>query len=275
MGTPNQDASRLCTRSLPYSSPAAVGNVVSFPALLKDNTQDSVNMNQQGGGHGKSRQISACKRSLSKTLSSIKKADNESSSISASSQLPSTSGNAEVPKRKGDVEFELQLEMALSATAAETQNNNQATHMSQSISSLQDSTPPMKKLRQNTEPTSSSSAVWSRSAGAPLYWAEVYCSGQASTGRWVHADVVNDLLDAERKVEASSAVCKKPLRYVVAFAGNGAKDVTRRFAFCTIPKFVSCASDNDILVLHHLMLHISQINHRKTTYGLKVKILLS
>jgi hypothetical protein len=36
-----------------------------------------------------------------------KKADNESSSISASSQLPSTSGNAKVPKRKGDVEFEL------------------------------------------------------------------------------------------------------------------------------------------------------------------------
>ncbi|RCV31141.1 hypothetical protein SEVIR_6G159100v4 [Setaria viridis] len=228
MGTLNQDASRLCTRSLPYSSPAADGNVVSSPALLKDNTQDSVNMNQQRGGPGKSKQTSSCKRSLSKTLSSIK-ADNESSCISASSQLPSTSGNAEVPKRKGDVEFELQLEMALSATAAETQNNNQATHMSQSISSLQDSTPPMKKLRQNTEATSTSSAVWSRSAGAPLYWAEVYCSGQASTGRWVHADVVNDLLDAERKVEASSAVCKKPLRYAVAFAGNGAKDVTRRY----------------------------------------------
>ncbi|PAN35381.1 hypothetical protein PAHAL_6G204200 [Panicum hallii] len=228
MGTLNQDASRLCTRSLPHSSAAADGNVVSSPALLKDNTQDSVSMNQRRGGLGKSKQTSACKRSLSKTLSSIK-ADNESSCISASSQLPSTSGNAEVPKRKGDVEFELQLEMALSATAAENQNNNQVNHMSQSIGSLQDSALPKKKLRQNTEATSSSSAVWSRSAGAPLYWAEVYCSGQASTGRWVHVDVVNDLLDAERKVEASSAVCKKPLRYVVAFAGNGAKDVTRRY----------------------------------------------
>ncbi|OEL35017.1 DNA repair protein RAD4 [Dichanthelium oligosanthes] len=227
-GTLNQDASRLCTKSLPYSSPVAGGHVVSSPALLKDNTHDSVSMNQQRGDLGKSKQTSACKRSLSKTLSSIK-ADNESSCISASSQLPSTSSNAEVPKRKGDVEFQLQLQMALSATAAETQNNNQATHMSQSIGSLQDSTPPMKKLRQNTEATSTSSAVWSRSAGAPLYWAEVYCSGQASAGRWVHADVVNDLLDAERKVEASSAVCKKPLRYVVAFAGNGAKDVTRRY----------------------------------------------
>nr|CAB3483004.1 unnamed protein product [Digitaria exilis] len=225
MRTLNQDASRLCTRSLPYSSPVA--NLVNSHALLKDNTQDSVSMNKRKGSLGKSKQISACKRSLSKTLSSIK-ADNESSCISASSQLPSTSGGAELPKRKGDVEFELQLEMALSATAAETQNNNQVNHTSQSIGSLQDSTPPMKKLRQNTEATSSSSAVWSRSAGAPLYWAEVYCSGQA-TGRWVHVDVVNDLLDAERKLEASSAVCKKPLRYVVAFAGNGAKDVTRRY----------------------------------------------
>ncbi|KAG2583986.1 hypothetical protein PVAP13_6KG255700 [Panicum virgatum] len=228
MGTLNQDASRLCTRSLPHSSPAANVNVVSSPALLKDNTQDCVSMNQQRGGLGNSKQTSACKRSLSKTLSTIK-ADTESSCISASSQLPSTSGNTEVPKRKGDVEFELQLEMALSATAAENQNSNQANHMTQSIGSLQDSTPPMKKLCQNTEATSSSSVVWSRSAGAPLYWAEVYCSGQASTGRWVHVDVVNDLLDAERKVEASSAVCKKPLRYVVAFAGNGAKDVTRRY----------------------------------------------
>ncbi|CAO2210995.1 unnamed protein product [Urochloa humidicola] len=228
MGTLNQDASRLCTRSLPYSSPVADGNVVGSPVLLKDNTQDSVSMNQRRGTLGKSKQTSACKRSLSKTLSSIK-ADNESSCVLTSSQLPPTSANAEVPKRKGDVEFELQLEMALSATAAETQNNNQATHVSESTGSLQDSTPPMKKLRHNKEATSSSSAVWSRSAGAPLYWAEVYCSGQASTGRWVHADVVNDLLDAERKVEASSAVCKKPLRYVVAFAGNGAKDVTRRY----------------------------------------------
>lgn len=249
MGTLNQDASRLCTWSLPYSSPVAVCNVINSPALLKDNTQDSVSMNQRRGSLGKSKQTSACKRSLSKTLSSIK-GDNENSCISASSQLPSTSGSAELPKRKGDVEFELQLEMALSATAAETQNNNQVNRTSQSIGSLQDSTPPMKKLRQNTEATSSSSTVWSRSAGAPLYWAEVCCSGQALTGRWVHVDVVNDLLDAERKVEASSAVCKKPLRYVVAFAGNGAKDVTRRFAFCAIPKFVPCACGCDILMLH-------------------------
>jgi len=233
-GTFSHDASRLCTRALPCSSPFAADYVISSPALLKDNSQGSVRMNQQRGDLGKSKQTSACKRSLSKTLSNIK-SDHESSCASTSKdksdsdQYPSRN-NAEVPKRKGDVEFELQLEMALSATAAKTQNNKLATHTSQSTVSLQDSSPPLKKLRQNAEALSSSSAIWSRSAGAPLYWAEVYCGGQASTGRWVHVDVVNDLIDAERKVEASSAVCKKPLRYVVAFAGNGAKDVTRRSA---------------------------------------------
>uniref|UniRef100_A0A0A9DIQ6 Rad4 beta-hairpin domain-containing protein n=1 Tax=Arundo donax TaxID=35708 RepID=A0A0A9DIQ6_ARUDO len=230
VGTFNQDAARLCTRALPSSSPVADRNMVSSPALLQDNTEDSDSMIQQSGIRGKSKQTLACKRNLSESLSSIK-ADHGSSCTSASKdkcQFPSTSSNAEVPKRKGDLEFELQLEMALSATAAETQYDKLATHASQSIGSLHNSTPPMKKLRKNVEASSSSSAVWSRS-GAPLYWAEVYCGGQASTGRWVHVDVVNDLIDGERNVEASSAACKKPLRYVVAFAGNGAKDVTRRY----------------------------------------------
>ncbi|KAL6598608.1 hypothetical protein ACP70R_046307 [Stipagrostis hirtigluma subsp. patula] len=221
MGTFDQDASRLCTRALTPSSPG------TDCIMVEDNTEDNVSMTQQRGNLGKSKGTSTSKRSLSKSLSSIK-ADHGSSQASASSQCPSTSSNAEVPKRKGDVEFELQLEMALSATAAKTPNNTLDSHVSQSDSSLQDFTPAFKKLRKNAEGSSGSSAVWSRS-GAPLYWAEVYCGGQASTGKWVHVDVVNDLIDGERKVEASSAVCKKPLRYVVAFAGNGAKDVTRRY----------------------------------------------
>ena len=60
-------------------------------------------------------------------------------------------------------------------------------------------------------------------------------------GRWVHVDVVNDIIDGEQKVEVASAVCRKPLRYVVAFAGGGAKDVTRRFAFFGIHNFLPCA----------------------------------
>ncbi|XP_062191832.1 DNA repair protein RAD4 isoform X2 [Phragmites australis] len=233
MGTFNQDAARLCTRALPSSSPVADCNVVSSTPLLQGNTEDSVGMTEQRGNLGKSKRTSACQRSLCKSLSSVK-ADHGSTCASASehkstsSQFPYTSNNAEVPKRIGDVEFELQLEMALSATATETKNNKLATHVSQSTGSLHNSIPPLKKLRKNAEASNSSSAVWSRN-GAPLYWAEIYCGGQASTGSWVHVDVVNDLIDGERNVEASSAVCKKPLRYVVAFAGNGAKDVTRRY----------------------------------------------
>ncbi|TVU05803.1 hypothetical protein EJB05_48986, partial [Eragrostis curvula] len=231
MGAFNQDATRLCTRALPSSSPVSDYNVVSS-SFVQDKTEDSVNTAQQKGNLAKSRQNKGCKRSLSKSLSS-RKADHESSCASAStdnsasSQCPPISKNAEVPKRKGDLEFEMQLEMALSATAAETQNNKLATHVSQSTGSLHNSTP-FKKLRKNSEASSSSSAVWSRS-GAPLYWAEVYCGGQSSTGKWVHVDALNDLIDGERNVEAASAVCKKPLRYVIAFAGNGAKDVTRRY----------------------------------------------
>ncbi|KAI7745294.1 hypothetical protein M8C21_017215, partial [Ambrosia artemisiifolia] len=74
-----------------------------------------------------------------------------------------------------------------------------------------------------------STAVGSRKTGAPLYWAEVYCCGENSTGKWVHVDAVNAIVDGEHKVEAAAAACKTKLRYVVAFAGQGAKDVTRRY----------------------------------------------
>lgn len=229
MGTPNQDGTRLSTRALPCSSVAAGHNEFNTlsPARLEVNTEHSFSRTKQRGDLGNLKRTSACK-SLSKNLSNCKadKYASTSKDESSSSPDPFTSSNAEIPKRKGDVEFELQLQMALSATGAEIQEKLAATS-SQSIGTLLDSTP-LKKLRKNAEVASNSSAVWSRS-GPPLYWAEVYCGGQTSTGRWVHVDVVNDIIDGERKVEAASAVCRKPLRYVVAFAGGGAKDVTRRY----------------------------------------------
>ncbi|XP_078180088.1 DNA repair protein Rad4 family isoform X1 [Carex rostrata] len=121
----------------------------------------------------------------------------------------------EGPKRKGDVEFEMQLEMALSATLTATKTTDQ------DHSSPAESSGNSKKLR-------GKSAIWSRS-GPPLYWAEVYCSGETLNGRWVHVDAVNEIVDGEEKVEAAAAVCRRPLRYAIAFAGNGAKDVTRRY----------------------------------------------
>jgi xeroderma pigmentosum group C-complementing protein len=120
----------------------------------------------------------------------------------------------EGPGRKGDIEFEMQLQMALSATATATKTTVNA------CGSPAESSGNVKKLR-------GKSAIWSRS-GPPLYWAEVYCSGETLNGRWVHVDAINGIVDGEEKVEAAAAVSRRPLRYAVAFAGNGAKDVTRR-----------------------------------------------
>lgn len=129
------------------------------------------------------------------------------------------------PKRRGDVEFEMQLEMALSATALESSRSSTSSKSS-------DPTTESKVVRREKSPVSASgvsTAIGSRKLCAPLYWAEVYCSGEQVTGKWVHIDTVNAIIDGEQKVEAAVAACKKSLRYAVAFAGLGAKDVTRRY----------------------------------------------
>ncbi|KAK6125882.1 hypothetical protein DH2020_040370 [Rehmannia glutinosa] len=139
-------------------------------------------------------------------------------------------------KRKGDLEFQMQLEMALSATAVVNSHVSMASDASESPSTST-LTPPskrMKKIRKEESQTCSngiSTAIGSKKVGAPLYWAEVFCGGENLTGKWVHVDAVNAIIDGEHKVEAAAAACKKSLRYVVAFAGHGAKDVTRRY--CT------------------------------------------
>lgn len=133
-------------------------------------------------------------------------------------------------KRKGDIEFQMQLEMALTATAVGTNKSSMSSDMNSS--SLSD--PPVKRLKtierggSSTSDLGISTAVGSKKVGAPLYWAEVYCSGENLTGKWVHVDAVNAIIDGEQKVEAAATACKTSLRYVVAFAGRGAKDVTRR-----------------------------------------------
>lgn len=157
-----------------------------------------------------------------------------SSSCNSKPDIPETfpPNNSQVPKRKGDVEFEMQLQMALSATAVET--------MPRSSSINYSNEPPLnfpspKKLKRivNEESASSShgisTAVGSSKEGSPLYWAEVYCNAENLTGKWVHVDAVNMVVDGEHKVEDLAAACKTSLRYVVAFSGLGAKDVTRRY----------------------------------------------
>lgn len=135
-------------------------------------------------------------------------------------------------KRKGDLEFEMQLEMALSATSVGGLTNSVRRNAVDSPSTSSPVTLPFKRMKKYDESQSSSSgvsiAIGSQKVGAPLYWAEVFCGGDNLTGKWVHVDAVNASIDGEHKVEAAAAACKKSLRYVVAFAGRGAKDVTRR-----------------------------------------------
>ncbi|CAI9115522.1 OLC1v1016437C1 [Oldenlandia corymbosa var. corymbosa] len=138
-------------------------------------------------------------------------------------------------KKKGDLEFEMQLEMAIAATAIEsskTDVDSDIVEVHDMNSQLISPSKKIKLVKIEDSPVSSSVmsiAIGSRKVGAPLYWAEVYCCGENLTGKWVHVDTVNAIIDGEHKVEVAAAACRKPLRYVVAFAGHGAKDVTRRY----------------------------------------------
>ncbi|XP_010266445.1 PREDICTED: DNA repair protein RAD4 isoform X2 [Nelumbo nucifera] len=144
-----------------------------------------------------------------------------------------SSHKAEGSKRKGDLEFELQLEMALSATAAgicegDAGPDLKELHTTSGFPSLRR----LKRIKTEDSIVSSqgvSTALGSRKVGPPLHWAEVYCNGENLTGKWVHIDAANAFLDGEHKVEAAVTACRTSLRYVVAFAGHGAKDVTRRY----------------------------------------------
>ncbi|XP_014502633.1 DNA repair protein RAD4 isoform X1 [Vigna radiata var. radiata] len=135
-------------------------------------------------------------------------------------------------KRKGDLEFDMQLEMALSATAVESMESKNKSAANPESSCFSCPSKRVKRVTGEESSTSSqviSTAIGSMKVGSPLYWAEVYCSEENLTGKWVHVDAVNLIIDGEDKVEAMVAACKTSLRYVVAFAGQGAKDVTRRY----------------------------------------------
>lgn len=137
-----------------------------------------------------------------------------------------TSSKSDGARRKGDVEFEMQLAMAMAATASV--NNQQSSKVTEKKKS------PQTTRRSDGLSVSDqvmSTAIGSKKADSPLCWAEVYCNGENMDGRWVHVDAVNGTIDAEQNVEAAAAACRMLVRYVVAFAGGGAKDVTRRY--CT------------------------------------------
>ncbi|CAL0307656.1 unnamed protein product [Lupinus luteus] len=135
-------------------------------------------------------------------------------------------------KRKGDVEYEMQLQMALAATAVGCLESKMESGANADEEKISCPSKRVKRVVSADASTSSqvfSTAIGSMKVGSPLYWAEVYCSEENLTGKWVHIDAVNLIIDGEDKVESMVAACKTSLRYVVAFGGRGAKDVTRRY----------------------------------------------
>ncbi|KAH9675408.1 DNA repair protein RAD4 [Citrus sinensis] len=182
----------------------------------------------------KSNNTQSKKSPVSRELSSRNLDPSSSMACSDISEACHPKEKSQALKRKGDLEFEMQLEMALSATNVGTSKSNICSDV-KDLNSNSSTVLPVKRLKKIESGESSTSclgistAVGSRKVGAPLYWAEVYCSGENLTGKWVHVDAANAIIDGEQKVEAAAAACKTSLRYIVAFAGCGAKDVTRRY----------------------------------------------
>lgn len=193
----------------------------------------------------KSNNTQSKKSPVSRELSSRNLDPSSSMACSDISEACHPKEKSQALKRKGDLEFEMQLEMALSATNVATSKSNICSDV-KDLNSNSSTVLPVKRLKKIESGESSTSclgistAVGSRKVGAPLYWAEVYCSGENLTGKWVHVDAANAIIDGEQKVEAAAAACKTSLRYIVAFAGCGAKDVTRRL----------CVVHDYLIVLH-------------------------
>lgn len=111
------------------------------------------------------------------------------------------------PVRRGDEEFERQLQMALLATK-------------------ESNVEPISGVKPKVENSARDNIPVQRPAS--LFWAEVFC-GSSSEGAWVHADAYAGVVGAPGSVENSSRV-RPALGYVVAFLGGSVKDVTRRYA---------------------------------------------
>lgn len=115
-------------------------------------------------------------------------------------------------QRRGDEEFERQLQMALLATKAGGALD----------SSISAASPPGEQRPDISTPASAPQRP------ASLFWAEVFC-GSSSDGAWVHADGFAGAVGAPGAVDASGRA-RPAVGYVVAFLDGAVKDVTRRYA---------------------------------------------
>ncbi|KAK9805417.1 hypothetical protein WJX73_002963 [Symbiochloris irregularis] len=171
---------------------------------------------------------------------------------------PSASGEAlaqEQRKLKGDLEFENQLSMALQASAAGVRADSQPAKEGspQADSSIHDKAQQAFIARRHNRGafkgdqgggnrTQAQGAAWGRGRAVGDLgdvWVEVYCASAAG-GRWVCVDPLRGIVDRPDDVE-SAAARMGPLAYVVAFAGGGAKDVTKRY----VASFVTAEKHRD------------------------------
>ncbi|KAL4536811.1 hypothetical protein Ndes2437B_g06215 [Nannochloris sp. 'desiccata'] len=133
-------------------------------------------------------------------------------------------------KRRGDVEFERELEVAMAATAFERPESAEAVEKTnpaaEDTKSLQSGG---RKNQRGGGSTARGAAFGSHQDHVGRYWVEVYC-GSTTSGRWVHVCPISGWIDRAEDVEGL-APRGQSLAYVVAFGGHGgAKDVTRRYA---------------------------------------------
>ncbi|KAL8161180.1 hypothetical protein V2J09_012669 [Rumex salicifolius] len=226
------------SRVFPLDASGVTKDIFDSSTLMVGDPNQLVKGSKSSLSNGRKR-FEAAVRNLSKLKMENTSRENEADKIAIDDvklkgqsviETRDNSDHAQCSKRKGDLEFELQMEMALSATAVAIPDLKSNVNTTQASSSNFSS--PLKRFKA-AEPSSSfhdiSTAIGCEKVGAPLCWAEVYCNNENMTGKWVHVDVVHALIDGESRVEAAASACKKSLRYVVAFAGNGAKDVTRRY----------------------------------------------
>ncbi|XP_020963015.1 DNA repair protein RAD4 isoform X1 [Arachis ipaensis] len=240
---PNQsmgsDAGRSSKGIFNTSTPMVSKKKLDFNSTRKSLTNEKEKVCESSCGNSRRSKKGRAKSQVSES-NNPPTAENLNDSVSKSQTSETQDKNSKPclseqscrSKRKGDLEFEMQLQMALSATAVGSLNSKLESDTNDDAANVSS---PSKKMKRDisgessTPPQVISTALGSKKVGSPLYWAEVYCSEENLTGKWVHVDVVNSIIDGEDKVEAMAAACKTSLRYVVAFAGQGAKDVTRRY----------------------------------------------
>ncbi|BBN03456.1 xeroderma pigmentosum group C-complementing protein [Marchantia polymorpha subsp. ruderalis] len=150
------------------------------------------------------------------------------------------------PGRKGDAECETQPGVAMCAKGASSGLKGASTvepvipktpldmkRLNGTVAQKKKGESTLAKLRNSSRTgslkgESSTEAVPVNRTGAPLYWAEVYLF-EGENERWIHVDAARAWFNGADKVEPAAIAGRVPLRYVVAFAGSGAKDVTRRY----------------------------------------------